>query len=340
MCVNYSTRIIMGLLAFCPHKAMCSDSDSVTRPQLHGSFYNEAIIGHIYQGNHRTTADFPHTMLSATLSLPHDWQITFEGEYRREYRDGWWQNDFDANYSTNKLYVSKGWNKYVNIKVGIIDVPVGADNSQGPLFTIYDPEGETALIPMTWHEGGVAFYGEAGRWNYTVGLLGYGSKMVSHSKMLGATARAEYKLSNPCTVAYSMYAGATHYGELKRGGFDYLRHKHVMYNALDMAYSTDRLGATGSAIWCTSDNACALGAEAGYDLVHGTDEDHDIDLIPFVRLDYAHLQQGNYMQKGTLGVNFTPWSTLTLKSELGWYKYAQQNSYVTLNISLGYTLEF
>lgn len=75
-------------------------------------------------------------------------------------------------------------------------------------------------------------------------------------------------------------------------------------------------------------------------VVHGTDEDHDIDLIPFARLDYAHLQQGNYMQKGTLGVNFTPWSTLTLKSELGWYKYAQQKSYVTLNISLGYTLEF
>ena len=57
-----------------------------------------------------------------------------------------------------------------NVRVGHMVLPVGRNNkSHEPIFFFGTtrPEGETTIIPNTWHETGVEFFGEFGR--------GYGS---------------------------------------------------------------------------------------------------------------------------------------------------------------------
>ena len=38
-------------------------------------------------------------------------------------------------------------------------------------FGVYRPEGETTILPSTWHETGIAVFGEIGRFDYELQLV-------------------------------------------------------------------------------------------------------------------------------------------------------------------------
>jgi len=53
-------------------------------------------------------------------------------------------------------------------------VPVGLNNARHePLnfFTVYRPEGENTILPSTWHQTGVSFFGRSGKLRYEAQLL-------------------------------------------------------------------------------------------------------------------------------------------------------------------------
>lgn len=53
-------------------------------------------------------------------------------------------------------------------------VPVGlTNNHHEPInfFGVYRPEGETTILPSTWHETGIAVFGEIGRFDYELQLV-------------------------------------------------------------------------------------------------------------------------------------------------------------------------
>ena len=58
--------------------------------------------------------------------------------------------------------------------MGHIVVPVGLNNAHHePLsfFTVYRPEGESTILPSTWHQTGVSFWGRSGDFRYEAQLL-------------------------------------------------------------------------------------------------------------------------------------------------------------------------
>lgn len=65
-------------------------------------------------------------------------------------------------------------NKHLNFRFGHMIVPVGLTNAHHePLnfFGVYRPEGETTILPSTWHETGVALFGDLGNFDYELQVV-------------------------------------------------------------------------------------------------------------------------------------------------------------------------
>ena len=73
-----------------------------------------------------------------------------------------------------QLYLQKTFAKYLKIKAGHIIVPVGRLNDHHlpvEYFTTVRPESETQIIPVTWHETGIAVSGSLRNWDYEFQLV-------------------------------------------------------------------------------------------------------------------------------------------------------------------------
>ena len=94
-----------------------------------------------------------------------------------------------------------------NVKAGEIIVPVGYSNAHHePLnfFTCYRPEGEAAILPNTWHQLGVSFWGRVKDWRYEMQFLsGLNSESFTGENFVhpGATSPYEFKVANTYALA-------------------------------------------------------------------------------------------------------------------------------------------
>lgn len=84
------------------------------------------------------------------------------GEYETEIEKG-------GEVALEQFHISYLMNKHLNFRFGHMIVPVGLTNTHHePLnfFGVYRPEGETTILPSTWHETGVAIFGDLGNFDY------------------------------------------------------------------------------------------------------------------------------------------------------------------------------
>ena len=123
------------------------------------------------------------------------------GEYESEVERG-------GEVALEQFWINKAWlGGKINLKMGHIIVPVGATNMYHmptEFFTNYRPEGESTIMPCTWHETGVSLWGEVGKWRYEVMLLpGLDSDRFGRQTWVagGAGSPYEFKIANS-------YAGA------------------------------------------------------------------------------------------------------------------------------------
>lgn len=89
------------------------------------------------------------------------------GEYEMEVEKG-------GEVVLEQFHLTKEFSKQLNIRVGHMIVPVGATNGRHlPIeyFGSIRPEGENAIIPLTWHETGIAAFGKWKKWNYEFQLI-------------------------------------------------------------------------------------------------------------------------------------------------------------------------
>ncbi len=184
----------------------------LAQQRLTGYVMTEMNYGHRHGQEHPTLTDFPHILANATLTLGKGWSAVAEVEYERFHSEGAWGNNFDDNYTTNKLYINKQWSEALNVKAGIIDIPVGTTNAGGPALTIYDPLSESTLMPMTWHEGGIALWGRTGIVHFELGTYVYPTTPLKHSRLLGAATRVGIEPINGLDLSLSGF-----YGSAKEG---------------------------------------------------------------------------------------------------------------------------
>jgi hypothetical protein len=127
---------------------------------------------------HRNTISVPRFVLAGDYKFNKHWnvgvEIEFEaggtgtayeiensenGEYETEVEKG-------GEVAIEQFHITYHLNQYFNVRAGHIIVPVGLNNAHHEpinFFGTVRPEGETSIIPNTWHETGLSLFGQAGR---------------------------------------------------------------------------------------------------------------------------------------------------------------------------------
>jgi hypothetical protein len=163
--------------------------------------------------------DLPHVVFFVGYEFGNGWrmnsEIEFEhggtesateveaeegGEYEQEIERG-------GEVVLEQFWIEKTFSKALNVRAGHIIVPIGLTNGNHlptQFFTVYRPEGESTILPCTWHETGISLWGRVADWRYEVLLLpGLDSDLFGGKNWIGKASASpyEFKIANK-------YAGA------------------------------------------------------------------------------------------------------------------------------------
>ena len=166
-----------------------TDNDEYTRFRVGG--YGEAVASfkdygiNRYYGNpngntrdHRNTIYIPRFVLAMDYKFTPKWilsaEIEFEaggtgsamelensenGEYETEMEKG-------GEVALEQFHITRLIHPAFNVRAGHMIVPVGLTNAHHEpinFFGTVRPEGETTILPSTWHETGIEFFGTLGK---------------------------------------------------------------------------------------------------------------------------------------------------------------------------------
>ena len=151
---------------------------------LSRNFYSDHVSRYSDPSNHKDDPshgrfDIPHAVVYLGYDFGKGWtfntEIEFEhggtgGAYEKEDEEGGeWESETEkgGEVELEQFYIQKSFGNFANIRMGHLVVPVGLNNAHHePLnfFTVYRPEGENTILPSTWHQTGIDFWGRSGDW--------------------------------------------------------------------------------------------------------------------------------------------------------------------------------
>ena len=212
--------------------------------------------------------DLPHVVIYLGYDFGHGWsmgtEIEFEhggtetaveieeeetGEYETETERG-------GEVALEQFWLQKSFNKALNLRMGHIIVPLGATNQHhmpNEFFTVYRPEGESSILPCTWHQTGISLWGRAADWRYEVLFIaGLEADLFGAQNWVkgGSASPYEFDIANAYAVAgrldnYSVpglrmavsgYYGKTAINSLKQYKYDELD-GNLLIGAFDFHYN-------------------------------------------------------------------------------------------------------
>ncbi|MDR1347987.1 MAG: hypothetical protein LBJ63_06100 [Prevotellaceae bacterium] len=172
-----------------------------------------------YKGKYHGRFDLPHVVFYAGYDFGKGWRLSAEiefehggagstyeiekteaGEYETEIEKG-------GEIAVEQFWLEKTWSPYASLRMGHIIVPVGITNQYHmptDFFSVLRPEEESGILPCTWHETGISFWGMAGKWRYEAMIVaGLDAERFSNESWIakGSTSPYEFKIANT-------YAGA------------------------------------------------------------------------------------------------------------------------------------
>ena len=152
-------------------------SDHVSRYSLADEHKNDPSHGRF---------DIPHAVIYLGYDFGKGWTMGTEIEFehggvgmayeKEDEEGGEWEQEVEkgGEVELEQFWIQKTFGRWANIKAGHIVVPVGLNNAyHEPLnfFTVYRPEGENTVLPSTWHQTGVSFWGKTKGWRYELQFL-------------------------------------------------------------------------------------------------------------------------------------------------------------------------
>ena len=158
--------------------------------------------------------DVPHAVVYLGYDFGKGWTMGTEIEFEHggtgassehEYDEfNEWEQELEkgGEVELEQFWLQKSFSRAANVKVGHIVVPVGLTNAyHEPLnfFTVYRPEGENLILPSTWHQTGVSFWGRSAGVRYEAQLLaGLNADQFTHTGWIhkGAATPLEYEVAN------------------------------------------------------------------------------------------------------------------------------------------------
>ena len=180
-------------------------SDHVNRYSSPANYKNDPSHGKF---------DIPHAVIYMGYDFGKGWSLGTEIEFEHTGTGSAIENEADEaaewEYEQEKggeveleqLWINKRFSKAANLKFGHIIVPVGLNNAHHePLnyFTVYRPEGENTILPSTWHDTGVSFWGRYGKVKYELQMVaGLNAMLFNRDKWIhhGAGSPFEFKPAN------------------------------------------------------------------------------------------------------------------------------------------------
>ena len=205
-------------------------SDNIYRYQNPAKYRNDPSHGRM---------DLPHVTLSLDYDFGRRWkfytEIEFEhggtgGSYEQEYEEGGdWEQELErgGEVALEQFWLEREFCPEFHLRAGHITVPVGLTNAHHePLnfFTVDRPEGESRVLPCTWHSTGISLWGRAGAWRYEVQAVAglnalnftrdtwiqsgsYSPFEFSVANRLGFAARADWYAAPGLRLGVSGYVG-------------------------------------------------------------------------------------------------------------------------------------
>lgn len=152
-------------------------SDHVSRYSLADEHKNDPSHGRF---------DIPHAVIYLGYDFGKGWTMGTEIEFehggvgmayeKEDEEGGEWEQEVEkgGEVQLEQFWIQKSFGRWANIKAGHIVVPVGLNNAyHEPLnfFTVYRPEGENTILPSTWHQTGISFWGKTKGWRYELQFL-------------------------------------------------------------------------------------------------------------------------------------------------------------------------
>lgn len=233
--------------------------------------------------------DIPHAVIYLSYDFGKGWRfgseiefehggsgssIEYEADEAIEYEN---ETERGGEVELEQFWLQKTFSRAFNLRMGHIVVPFGLTNAHHePLsfFTVYRPEGESTILPCTWHQTGVSLWGKVGKFRYETQLLaGLDAYHFSRSNWIqgGAKSPFEFDVANKYAVSVrldnysvpglrlgisgyygqSMHNSVPHdmeYGEAKKikgnvwlGAFDFTYNKYnwIARGNIDYGYVSD-----------------------------------------------------------------------------------------------------
>ena len=130
--------------------------------------------------------DIPHAVIYMGYDFGKGWSFGTEIEFehggtgiayeKEDEEGGEWEQETEkgGEVELEQFWIQKSFSRAANLRMGHIVVPVGLTNAHHePLnfFTVYRPEGEYTIMPSTWHQTGVSFWGRSGDFRYEAQAL-------------------------------------------------------------------------------------------------------------------------------------------------------------------------
>jgi len=141
-----------------------------------------------------TEVEFEHGGTGATMEVEGDEAIELEHEIER-----------GGEVVLEQFWIQKSFNDFAKIRAGMIIVPVGLTNSRhepDKYFTVYRQEGESTILPCTWHQIGISFWGQHEGWKYEFQLLpGLNSRLFNNSEWINGASASPYEYTVANTLA-------------------------------------------------------------------------------------------------------------------------------------------
>ena len=130
--------------------------------------------------------DIPHAVIYLGYNFGKGWTFGTEVEFehggngiayeKEDEEGGEWEQETEkgGEVELEQFWIQKSFGKWANIRAGHIVVPVGLNNAHHDalsFFTVYRPEGENTIMPSTWHQTGVSFWGRYKDFRYEAQLV-------------------------------------------------------------------------------------------------------------------------------------------------------------------------
>lgn len=188
----------------------------------------------------RAIVDLPRMIVSFDYKFKKGWALSTEIEFEHggtgstveyEYEEsGEWETEIEKGGEVvlEQFYISKYFNDAFAIKVGHFVVPVGLTNQNHlptQFFTTVRPEGENTIIPLTWHETGIALVGQFGRrkaWSYEAQLInGLDANGMSSQYWVRKARQTQYEQVKMTDMAVALRLDNRSFRNLKIGASFY-----------------------------------------------------------------------------------------------------------------------